>query len=258
MTTEEAKLILQSYRPGGGDDADPFFANALGLADIDRELNCWFARQQSFDGAMSRALQSENPPAGLRDAILARKTSPQAAKPGRLLYLLPLLLSMAAAIMLFVGITFYHKASTSTIVGSNSTGMTVASFTSQVLGIKERGEISLGKSGHDPEQLRPWLAQQGAPARFVLPPGLHRMPSHGCQSYTLGGTKVTMICFAIENGQVAYLFVVDKSALKDAASRSQPEFHEVNGLAFATWTSGDTSYVLTGDNISRETLQKLI
>lgn len=256
MTTQEAKLILQAYRPGGEDAAEPFFAEALELAQTHDELKEWFDGQIFFDSTMGKALQSELPPAGLREAILTAKTISPRSKSPRSYNRLAWLCALAAAIVFWVGMNVFFDAG-SHGYGHGITPMSVASFTQQVLDIKEQGKISLGKSGHDAEHLRPWLAQQGAPAEFVLPPGLHGMPTHGCQTYTVRGAKVTMICFAIENGEVAYLFIVDKSALKDAAPKSQADFHEVNGLAFASWTSGDKSYVLTGD-LSMEALKKLI
>ena len=50
MTTQEAKLILQSYRPDR-DAADPFFAEALECARRDDALKSWFEAQQAFAGS---------------------------------------------------------------------------------------------------------------------------------------------------------------------------------------------------------------
>lgn len=255
MTTQEAKLILQAYRPGSEDGEDPFFAAALELTRTDKELGEWFARQCEFDQMMGSALQSEIPPAGLRDAILGRKALPQVSKKAKPFQALSIFLSVAAAIVLFVGIALFHGGVQH---GSSSSEMTVAAFTRQALDIKEQGKVSLATKSTDPSQLRKWLAERGAPNDFVVPPGLNGIPSLGCQSYEMGGTKVTLICFDLGNNQVAHLFVVDKSALTDASQDSRPELREDNGLAFATWTSGNKSYVLTGDNITRETIQKLI
>ena len=255
MTTQEAKLILQAYRPGSEDEEDPFFADALELARADKELGEWFARQCEFDRMMGSALQSEIPPSGLRDAILARKTHPLVSKKAKPFHVLSILLSGAAAIVLFVGIALFHGGFHN---GSRSADLTVAAFTREALDIKEQGRVSLATKSTDPAQLRKWLAERGAPNDFVVPPGLNGIPSLGCQSYEMGGTKVTLICFDLGNNQVAHLFVIDKSALTDASQDSRPELREENGLAFATWTSGNKSYVLTGDNITRETIQKLI
>ena len=136
--------------------------------------------------------------------------------------------------------------------------MTVARFTRQALDIKEQGRIALAAKNTDPTQLRKWLEERGAPHDFVLPPGLQGVASIGCQSFDLGGTKVSLICFDLGNNQVAHLFVVEKSALADASPSSLPQLHDDNGFAFATWSAGSKSYVLTGDHVSKEMLQKLI
>lgn len=255
MTTQEAKLILQAYRPGSSDVSDPFFADALELARNDEKLGKWFAQQCAFDQTMVGALRSEVPPATLRSAILAIKTAPPSSKRMKPRSALGIFVSLAALVMLFIGITlFNHGSHDGTRVG----GMTVAAFTREALDIKEQGKISLATKSSDPNQLRKWLAERGAPNDFVVPPGLVGIPSLGCQSYDVGGTKVSLICFDLGNNRVAHLFVVDKSALADASRNSSPNLREENGLAFATWTSGDKSYVLTGDNVSMEVLQKLI
>ncbi|MEI6322266.1 MAG: hypothetical protein WCP60_04085 [bacterium] len=249
MTTQEAKLILQAYRTGSADEADPFFTEALELARIDTDLGAWFERQSAFDQKMVGALESEIPPAGLRDAILARKTSPLALKQSKPYRPLSMLVSLTAAIVLFVGIVSFHH---------GSGRMTVAAFSREALDIKEQGKIALEKMSSDPQSLRKWLADRGAPSDFVLPQGLKGVSSFGCQSFDIGGNKVSLICFDLGNNQVAHLFVVDKSALADASQSSLPQMHVDKGLAFATWTSGNKCFVLTGDNVSKEKLQKLI
>src|SRR6267142_3905569 len=73
MDNEQAKLILQAYRPGGEDADDPFFSEALEQARVDPEMAKWFAEQRAFDEAMRKALQKRIPPVGLRDSILLAK-----------------------------------------------------------------------------------------------------------------------------------------------------------------------------------------
>jgi hypothetical protein len=259
MSIQEAKLILQFYRPGGEDDADPFFAEALELARTDGELGEWFAGQQVFDASVARALQTEIPPADLRASIIARKSSLPEASPGKKPLSLFWWVAMTASIMLLGGIAMFLAGPNLPSQGDEGNPtMTVASFTRQALDIKEQGRISLGMQSTDPAQLRTWLAERGAPAGFVIPPGLKGIPSLGCQSYTMGATKVSLVCFSLGNNKIAHLFIVDKSALSDASNQSQPDLRAENGLAFATWTSGGKSYVLTGDNVSMEMLKKLV
>ena len=73
MNTQEAKFILQAYRPGGEDAGDPQFAEALAQAKLDPELAKWFAEQLAFDAAASRALKEVKAPAALAGIHPGRK-----------------------------------------------------------------------------------------------------------------------------------------------------------------------------------------
>lgn len=258
MTIEEAKQRLQAYRwyDGAEDAADPFFDEALKLARENSELGEWFAQQQAFDKAMSSALQTMTPPAGLRESLLlsAKRRSP--SNRSNHFWFSRQLLALAAALVLLLGGAAWYSGLFAPLRPGSA--LTMESFAKQVLDLRDQGQISLGKSGSDPDQLRVWLAEQGAPAQFVLPRGLDRLPSHGCQTYRIGGAKVAFICFPIEGGQVAYLFIVDQSSLKGVSPLESPSFHATSGGAYATWSAGGKSYVLTGDNLSEETLHKLI
>lgn len=256
MDNEQSKLILQAYRPGGEDAGDPFFTEALEQARRDPALGRWMAEQRAFDDSMRAALQAEPTPPGLRDAIrLARKVAVFPQRAHRPVWQRPGLLALAATIIAILAVTAFlvpqagHKA---------AAPMSVASFTKQALDLKESGKISLGKMSSDPAEIRAWLAEHGAPSNFELPPGLRNVPGLGCQSYTMDGTKVSLICFILGKEEVVHLFVVDKAALKDAAPDIRPTLHTENGHAWATWTSGGKSYVLTGMNVTEETLRRLI
>lgn len=252
MSIEEAKLILQAYHHGGEDALDPFFAEALELARTDRALGVWFAEQLDFDKTMQRAIKSEIPPADLKERILTAYSIPFSSQKPKTLFRPFRLLAMAAAVVcVCVGVLFFRHDTT-------APSMTVASFTHEALAIKEENRIVLGTKNNDPSQLRTWLAERGAPHDFLIPRGLQGLPSVGCQSYFVHGKKVALICFDLGHNQVAHLFVIDQSALSDASSGTQPQLRSDNGLAFATWTAGGKSFVLTGDNITEETIRKLI
>jgi len=253
MTIQEAKLILHAYRPSGEDSADPFFSKALELARTNPELGAWFAEQQKFDAAMGQALQSQLPPADLKARILSQQILPTAPK--RLSFSsFKLLAPLAAAVVFFAGLFTLHESSFFFVGGH---AMTLTAFASQALTIKEQG-VALGMKSTDPEQLRKWLAERGAPASFVIPPGLRGVPSAGCQSYTINGTKVSLVCFNLGDNRIAHLFIVDKTALADAAPDAHLQLREQDGIALASWSGEGKSYVLTGDNISMEILKRLV
>src|SRR5471032_2898524 len=71
MRIEEAKFILSAYRPGGGDAGSPAFTDALRMATDDPVLGAWFAQSRAHDAAVASKLGQMQPPAGLREAILA-------------------------------------------------------------------------------------------------------------------------------------------------------------------------------------------
>ena len=72
MTEQEARFILQSYRPGGEDKDDPQFAEALREAERNPELARWLAEEQAFDCAVAAQLAALPAPFGLKTRILAQ------------------------------------------------------------------------------------------------------------------------------------------------------------------------------------------
>lgn len=71
MNSQQAKFLLQGYRPGGGDADDALFREALNQVAHDPALAAWFERERSFDAKISEGLREVAPPAELRDFILA-------------------------------------------------------------------------------------------------------------------------------------------------------------------------------------------
>src|SRR5579871_3009993 len=101
MNNQEAKLILQAYRPGGEDASDPLFAEALEQARRDPELQKWFAEQIALETHLKARLETAIPvPRGLKSDLLAlRKTSRPAPW---WWWLQPMRLAAAAAVVLLL------------------------------------------------------------------------------------------------------------------------------------------------------------
>ena len=51
MKSEEAKQLLEVFRPGGEDLGDPRFLEALKQTECDPALGRWFAEQEGQPGA---------------------------------------------------------------------------------------------------------------------------------------------------------------------------------------------------------------
>jgi hypothetical protein len=54
-----------------------------------------------------------------------------------------------------------------------------------------------------------------------------------------------MVCFDKGLKQMLFLFVLDRSAVKDPPPPT-PQLAQVNQLAAASWTDGDKAYLLAG------------
>src|SRR4030095_123200 len=71
MNAHDAKQILEMYRPGGADDSDPRFVEALQQVRNDRTLRLWFEEQKAFDSAVGGGVKSIPVPSDLKASILA-------------------------------------------------------------------------------------------------------------------------------------------------------------------------------------------
>lgn len=70
MDREQARFILQSFRPDGADASDADFAEALQLVAKDRQLGEWLADERATDAAFAAALGAVEIPEELRQHIL--------------------------------------------------------------------------------------------------------------------------------------------------------------------------------------------
>lgn len=253
MDNEQAKLILSVYRPGGEDASDPFFAEALDQVRRDPELGAWFTEQRRFDQSIHSALQAEAPPSGLRESLLLNRKIVRMTEPAprnRFWAKTTFWLALAASIVLLLGIGLMLRPDT-------ATPMSGEEFVQKVLDLKTSGQISLGKMSSDPEELRQWLAQRRSPSEFELPDSLENLGAMGCQTFTINGHKVSLLCFMLDQNRIVHFFVIDSHNLEGAPG-SQPRFQQVDNIAIATWSEGGRTYVLTGKDVDQETLSRLI
>jgi hypothetical protein len=87
-----------------------------------------------------------------------------------------------------------------------------------------------------------WLKERNSPTGN-LPAAMAQLPSVGCQTYSVRGHTVSLICFTMANGKLAHLFVVKREALSDPPG-SSPQFAKVGTWSTAVWSDGDESFLL--------------
>ncbi len=247
MNNEEAKLILQAYRPGGQDANDPRFREALEQAQRDPELARWFANEQALDSRISGKLKASlATPAHLKAQLLAQRKIVQST----VWWKQPVWqLAAAACLALLVTVAaVWFTSGRSEGFAKYRTAMT--EFAGNKL---DRPDLM----SRDVTEVRRWLAQKESHGDLVLPVGLNGRPSLGCRLLDWKGHKVSLVCFELENKQVAHLLVVDSSAFRDAPTES-PVFNQVGNVATASWSRGGKTYIVASQEASQTELMKLL
>jgi uncharacterized membrane protein YbaN (DUF454 family) len=251
MNHDEARQILLLYRPGTADAEDPQIAEALALAKREPELARWLEEHCARQEALRSQFRQITVPAGLKEQII----SEQAARE-RMIYWRPrVALAAVAVIVLLVFLATFrlpHRPSDDTL----------AIYQNQMVGIALRG-YGMDLTTNDPAQIRAYLAQNKAPADYVLPAALQKAAVAGCAVEGWQNVKVSMICFRTgkplppNQSSDLWLFVVERASLKDAPAIGQPRLIAVNRLITAVWSQGDKVYLL-GTEGDESTIRKFL
>jgi hypothetical protein len=241
VTSAEAKRILIAYRPGHATpDADVLAA----LAEVRRnsELAQWWQQQQSFHVAMSRGFADAPVPGGGRAAIMARSrliTFPWWRQPR--------VWAAAAVVALLLGVG-------TVMLWPKEKAGSLATFRSRMVRTVLR-QYRMDIQTNDMAVIRQFLATNGAPADYVLPPGLAQLPVSGAGVLSWRDARVSMICLDAGVQGLLFLFVTDGTKV-DKPSNPQ-EFASVNKLMTVSWTKAEKVYVLASFG-GRETLGKYL
>jgi hypothetical protein len=244
MNNQEAKLILQAYRPGGQDASDPFFADALEQSRRDPELQKWFAEENALNMRIQACLETAIPvPSNLKSELLAlRKTVrplPWWFQPMKLAATVIAVLSLGAVLLLLL--------QKPTAQASFREAMARSS-------LQEQGHVVF--ESHDPAKIQQWLASRNMDTNYDLPATLQAGVPQGCRVVNWNGQKATMLCFFLKSGEHLDLFVMDRTGLPGFPENGAPQFVKADGLMTAMWASGQKVYLLTGQN--KELLQKVL
>jgi hypothetical protein len=237
VNSQQAKEILMLYRPGGADAHDPQLAEALSLARRDEELGRWFEKHCALQAAIRDKFCQITVPTGLKEQILAEHTPQRKI----IWWRQPAVLAAAAAIVLLIGLAAFWSQP------REKNGF--SGFRSRMVSTARR-IYSMDLETNDLKQIRAFLAKNGALSNYVLPPALEKTPGAGCKRLTWHGKRVSMVCFnsgrPLESGEKSdlFLFVIDRSSLRDAPPANPPKLVKVNKLMTASWSAGDNIYVL--------------
>jgi hypothetical protein len=233
MTNEEAKFILSAYRSGGGDAADPMFAQALQQTQTDPALRDWFARKQGYDSAVAAKLKQIEPPSGLRDAILAGARASAKPRSAFRMFTWVGIAAAAAAVALLV-IPFRLSRTTSAANQLVEFAINDTAFADH----EAHGDVS---------SLQAMLGDRNARLATDLRLDLDKVRAKGCRTVSVAGEEVFEVCFS-RDGKWFHLYVARTPDRPTATDRGMILKQE-NKFACATWVdaSSGVRYAVVSD-----------
>ena len=232
MKSEEAKRLLEVFRPGGADMNDPRFVEALLQTERDPRLGRWFDEQRRFDDQFVEGLKTISVPSDLQDAILASRkvVRPRLWQDWRVR-------AAVAASVVFLAVAGG--------VLATSKSAQFADFRAELIEQAWDGNAHLDLESSDVRQIQSWLASKHVPAEFALPEGLSDTRLLGCRIVEADGLRVPMLCLA-DGPRHMHLFVLEGSQLAQLPFEGKPDFEKCGVWKTASWQQGDKTYVLTG------------
>ena len=234
MDNQEAKFILNAYRPGGQDASDPRFADALEQARRDPILQRWFEGSVAFDSAMTDKLRVVPAPTNLRENILTgARISQLSLRRNRFR-------KWAIAAVLTLSTTL------GALIWQNTRPAHLAGWQTQALDVISslvKSESSFDAQSNRPGELVTWLRANDVPAAETLPKNVEKLESLGCKTFLWRQEPVSVICFKRQDGGLVHL-VTTNAAAAVRAPEGKPELNQHGEWTTATWREGDKIYML--------------
>jgi hypothetical protein len=239
MNNDEAKFRLRAYRPGGLDAGDPSMSDALSQAERDPALRAWLVHEQAFDTAVASRLRTIEPPAGLRETILA------GARVGRKrrAWLPPAWLAIAAMIAVVFALNAVWR--------SHARNEPLAAFARFAIDDVRYGNH--GGHGEAEGALQKVLEQSTTHLAGGLPIDVTRLAGTGCRTLHFQGHEALEICFE-RNGATFHFYILLGGSLSPSG---QPYLLREGGIGAVAWNDARYDYAVVGTT-SPETMTHLL
>ena len=247
MNSQQAKFILQGYRPNGADAGDATFGEALEHARNDPGLREWFAREQTFDPKVAAKLNEVPVPAGLREAILAGARVTRAEIPRRNWWQQPTWLAVAAGIAVLFSVALGRWSRSAPAVD------TLAELA--LLDTKHTWNHH-GQHGETAGVLQAALSQPTTHVSGLPPVDFDGMRKTGCRTLSFKGRDVLEVCFN-RNGIWYHCYIAQRADFPALAMAAAPVFQEQGDLSGMTWADATHIFVVVS-GAGRSALEKLI
>ena len=243
MNHHEAKFLLRARRPGGADARDPVFAEALAETEKDPALRAWLESEAAFDRAVCAKLREMEPPAGLRDAILAGSRASQ--RQARW-WKKPAWLAIAASIVVILSLTLHFRT-------TGSSTQALASYARQDLAVN-----SAAHENHRPEVAS--LAARFTTTSLPLPGNVkvdvNELRQVGCRTLNFAGHEVFEICFK-RDGHWYHLYAANVKDFSHGSGDPKALLTTNGRISSTAWKDGNFAYALVTD-AGADALRRLI
>ncbi|HYC70877.1 MAG TPA: hypothetical protein VEB66_06700 [Opitutaceae bacterium] len=242
MKHEEAKFILNAYRPNGADAADPAFAEALEHARRDPALAAWFERLNEFDRAVAAKLGEVQPPSGLRETILAgaRVGTPE----GLSWWRRPAWLAVAAAFIVVGAVT----------LSLAPARLEAADLTSFVA--RDAQQRHMHGDGEAWSSFQARLAEPATRLGQKLAVNFSELRTTGCRTIRFQGRDVLEVCFN-RDGKWYHCYVVRRADFPSLQAPASAEISAEGSVHVATWADDSHLFVVVSKG-GAEALQVLL
>lgn len=285
MDKEQARFVLRSFRPDGADAGDPDFAEALKLAAENRELGEWLASERAFDADFASALETVNlpehlredimaclagerddfpqpqdatdiawigalasiqPPAALREALLAAMER-TAAMPERVPAPISIFRRLALPLAAAAGVALAFIASrppSPTAVAVNRT-VPIEVVQAGFVQTYESPAFTLEEKREDPQVLINHLRERKLPCPGGMPAGLKKFKGLGCRELVIDGKHGSLVCFQAGESGIVHLVIFRREDISgDLPPIDQPEFAKSGKWTSARWADGEKVFLM--------------
>ena len=287
MDKEQARFVLQSFRPDGADVEDPEFTEALKLAMENRELGEWLASERAFDAAFANALGGVDLPENLREDIMAclaaergdfshaedandalwigamASIQPPAALRNAVIAALGRTagkdivpaniwkfrrLAIPLAAAAGIALAFFiTRPAPPTTVVENQS-VPIAAVQAGFVQTYESPSFALEAKQEDQQVLVKHLRERKLPCPVDLPRGLRNVKGLGCRELVIDGRRGSLVCFKVSGTGLVHMVIFRREDIScDLPSKESPSFSRDGKWASAKWADGNKVFLVMSE-----------
>ena len=244
MTPQEARFLLEAYRPNGQDTADAKMAEALRVLLQDPELTAWFKESLAFDKEVADRLQHLPIPPEIKSQILAgRHLIPQKSWWQKKTWWAVAAILITALIL---SIRIIPNSTTQPNLLTEYRGDMADFLTDQLSGFDHYTS--------DLNEVKSYLVSRGTLNTLDLPKTLQSLESIGCKVLDWNGHKVSLICLLANNADPIHLLIIGRQALSDWPK--QQDLVTVGNWMMASWSNEQHNFLLASK--SEQSLRSIL